>query len=353
MKERALPFYLVTALFALLLLYLSYRMFTPFFLAVFWAVVFSVAFYPLYFFIHSKIRNADAAAAIVVLVSFLLIIGPFSYVSFLLVHELRDVVKHLSLEEGSGMLLKREGISRFADEMANLLNLDSADVYATILGLVEGLKRSALKVINENVFTVIHAIIDYFIMLFTMFFLLRDGRLFIENIGQYLPMTDEQKGAMITRIKEVIVATLYGGVLIALIHAIVGGAAFYFLGVPSPVLLGFLIFLLSFIPVLGAFSVWGPAAAYLFLSGAVIKGAIMVAIGVIVIIGIIDHVLKPKIIGKKARIHTLLIFFGVLGGLHLFGIIGFIAGPLIIALLILTLEMVDEKLKGLSQGAKE
>ncbi len=353
MKERALPFYLVTTLLALLLLYLTYRMFTPFFLAVFWAVVFSVAFYPFYFFIHSKIRNADAAAIIVVLVSFLVIIGPLSYVSYLLVHELRDVVKYLSLEEGSGMLLKKEGISRLADKAANLLNLDAEDVYATFLGVIEGLKRSALKIINENVFTVVHAIIDYFIMLFTMFFLLRDGRLFIENIGQYLPMTDEQKEAVITRIKEVIVATLYGGVLIALIHGIVGGTAFYLLGVPSPVLLGFLIFLLSFIPVLGAFSVWGPAAAYLFLSGAVIKGAIMVAIGVVVIVGIIDHVLKPKIIGKKARIHTLLIFFGVLGGLHLFGIIGFIAGPLIIALLMLTLEMVDQKLKGLSRETRE
>jgi len=281
--------------------------------------------------------------------SFFVIIGPLSYVSYLLVHELRDVVKYLSLEEGSGMLLKREGISRFAVRIANFLNLDSGDVNATVLGFIEGLKRSALKIINEHVFTVVHAIIDYFIMLFTMFFLLRDGRLFIENIGQYLPMTNKQKEAMITRAKEVIVATLYGGVLIALIHGIVGGAAFYFLGVPSPAVLGLLIFLFSFIPVLGAFSVWGPAAAYLFLSGAFIKGAIMVATGIIVIVGVIDHVLKPKIIGKKARIHTLLIFFGVLGGLHLFGIIGFIAGPLIIALLMLTLKMVDEKLKSLSQ----
>ncbi|HYA26519.1 MAG TPA: AI-2E family transporter [Thermodesulfovibrionales bacterium] len=350
MKDKTIPFYFVAALFTLFLLYLVYKIFAPFLQAFFWAVVFSVAFYPFYLFIHSKIRHAGIASAIVVLISFLLIIGPISYVSFLLVHELKGLVRHLSLEEGSGMLLKKEDLMPFADKVASILNLNSSDVYETALGFIEGVKRSALRVINEHVFTVVHAIIDYFIMLFTMFFLLRDGRVFIENIGQYLPMTDEQKRAMIVRGKEVIVATLYGGVFMAFVHGIVGGVSFYFLGVASPVLLGFLMFLLSFIPVLGAFSVWGPVTAYFLLSGFVIKGVIMLAIGLLVLVGIVDHVLKPKIIGAKAKIHTLLIFFGVLGGLRLFGIIGFIAGPLIIALLQLILEMVDQRLKGLSQS---
>jgi predicted PurR-regulated permease PerM len=350
MMQRMLPFSVASSLMVLLLLYVSYKMFAPFLLAIFWAVVFSVAFYPFYFFIHKRIKNANIAAALVVLVSLFALIGPLSSVSYLLIHDLKNVVKHLTWEDGSGLFLKKESLRSVIDKVAVPFNLDSGDMYATVLGLVDSLKRSTLKIINENVFTVVHAIIDYFIMLFTLFFLLRDGPLFLERIRQYLPLADEQKKVMIARIKEVIVATLYGGVLIALIHGIVGGLSFYFLDVPSPVLLGFLVFLFSFIPVLGAFSIWGPVAAYLFLSGSVIKGFIMVSIGVIILIGVIDHFLKPKIIGQKANIHTLLIFFGVLGGLHVFGIIGFIAGPLIIAMLLLVLEMIDRKLKEDVQG---
>lgn len=345
MKEKISPFYPVLGLLTLCLLYISYKMFAPFLLAIFWAIVFSVAFYPVYLFLLRGIRKESVAAVIMVIISFVIIVGPLSYISYLLVIEVKDVVKHLSWEENSGLFLKKEDLMQTIDRIAEPLNLNREDIYATIVGIAESVKKSAVRIVNEKVFTVFHAIVDYFIMLFTMFFLLRDGHIFLDNIGRYLPMSESQKGHFFTRIKQVIAATLYGGVLIGLLHGIVGGLSFYVLGVPSPVLLGFLIFLFSFIPVFGTVTIWGPVAAYLFLTGAVFKGLIMVAIGTLVIAGAIDHVLKPKIIGGQARIHILLIFFGVLGGMHLFGIIGFIAGPLILAVLLLSLEMIKQQLE--------
>ena len=133
--------------------------------------------------------------------------------------------------------------------------------------------------------------------------------------------------------------------MIALAHGIIGGSAFYFLGVPSSILLGFAMSVFSFIPVIGAFTIWGPVTAYLFLTGSIIKGVIMAAIGIVGLVGIIDHILKPRVIGRRAKIHTVLILFGVLGGIHLFGIIGFVAGPLVIALLLLVMESIEQRLE--------
>jgi len=101
----------------------------------------------------------------------------------------------------------------------------------------------------------------------------------------------------------------------------------------------------SFIPIVGSFAIWGPVTAYLFISGEIIKGFIMAVVGIVVIVGLVEHILKPKIMGQRARIHTALIFFGVLGGIHLFGVIGFVAGPLIIAVLMMAMPLIEKKLE--------
>ncbi|MBF0558618.1 MAG: AI-2E family transporter [Nitrospirae bacterium] len=341
MKEKTLLFYAATAG----LLYLAFKMFSPFLLPIFWAVVMSIVLYPLYKFISVKIGRTDIAAAIVVFVSLVLFVGPISYFSYLLAGEIREVIRHSSERGIPAMFLENNHIKAALDRTAGLLDMPTDKLYGILDGLADNTAKSLVRVINDHALVAVHAVVDYFIMLFTIFFLLLDGQMFIAGIYRILPLSEGRKDLLIARIKEVIVSTMYGGVLIALVHGVIGGSAFYLLGVPSPILLGFAMSVFSFIPVIGAFTVWGPVTAYLFLTGSIIKGLIMAFIGVVCIVGVIDHVLKPKVIGQRAKIHTVLIFFGVLGGIHSFGVIGFVAGPLVIAVLLLVMESIEKRLE--------
>jgi predicted PurR-regulated permease PerM len=135
-----------------------------------------------------------------------------------------------------------------------------------------------------------------------------------------------------------VISTVYGGVVIALIQGILGGTAFYFLGLNSPVLWGCAMTVMSFLPLFGTFSIWGPAAAYLIIQGSVMKGVILLLYGVF-IISIVDNILRPIIISGRTKMPTLAVFFSVLGGIKFFGLIGFIMGPLVLALFVSVFEI--------------
>ncbi len=135
-----------------------------------------------------------------------------------------------------------------------------------------------------------------------------------------------------------VVSTIYGGVVVALIQGLMGGFTFFFVGVPSPVIWGVAISIMSFIPMLGTFSIWGPAVVYLFLQDMFAQGMVLLMIGTFGI-SMVDNILKPIIIGGRTKMPTLLIFFSVLGGIKIFGLIGLVLGPLVVALFISVLEI--------------
>ena len=128
-----------------------------------------------------------------------------------------------------------------------------------------------------------------------------------------------------------IYATIYGGVLIAMIQGVLGGLSFWILGLPSPIFWGTAMGLLSFIPIGGTALIWVPAAIILLIEGAVLKGFILLGLGVFVI-SMVDNLLRPFFISTRTNIHPLLLFFAVLGGVQAFGLIGLFAGPLIATL---------------------
>jgi predicted PurR-regulated permease PerM len=135
-----------------------------------------------------------------------------------------------------------------------------------------------------------------------------------------------------------IYATIYGGVLIAMIQGVLGGLSFWILGLPSPIFWGTAMGLLSFIPIGGTALIWAPAAIILVIGGAVLKGIVLVGIGVFVI-SMVDNLLRPFFISTRTNIHPLLLFFSVLGGVQAFGLIGLFAGPLIATLFLTLVEI--------------
>jgi predicted PurR-regulated permease PerM len=133
-------------------------------------------------------------------------------------------------------------------------------------------------------------------------------------------------------------ATIYGGLLVAIVQGILGGLAFWILGLPSPVLWGTAMGFLSLIPIGGTALIWVPTSIILLIQGAFAKGIILLAIGVFVI-SMMDNFLRPLLVGARTKIHPLLLFFSVLGGIQAFGMIGLVAGPLVATLCITLIEI--------------
>jgi predicted PurR-regulated permease PerM len=149
---------------------------------------------------------------------------------------------------------------------------------------------------------------------------------------------------MFLRSRDIISSSIYGGVLVALVQGALGGVAFWLLGLPAPILWGFVMFLFSILPVVGSPLIWIPAVVYLFISGAYIKALLLLVWGAL-IIGSVDNILKPIIISGKTAMHPLLLLFSILGAIKVFGFIGVIAGPLILSLALSIIEIYRENLK--------
>jgi predicted PurR-regulated permease PerM len=181
------------------------------------------------------------------------------------------------------------------------------------------------------------AIIQTFFVIFTMYYFFRDGENISRTVRDTLPLERAQADSIMTRTREVIDASVYGVITIAAIQGTLGGLAFWILGMRSAIIWAVVMTFLSMVPMLGAFIVWVPAAIYLALSGHYVKALMLAAWGTLVI-GMIDNFLRPKLVGSRTRLHELLIFFSVLGGLNVFGVLGVVLGPVVMAL---TLSLID------------
>jgi predicted PurR-regulated permease PerM len=174
-------------------------------------------------------------------------------------------------------------------------------------------------------------IVQLLIALFALFFFFRD-RDQVLRLGKWLsPLSNEETERLFSRIKDTTYASIYGHVAVALIQGALGGLMFWFLGLPAPLLWGVVMGLLAIIPLLGAFVVWVPAAIYLALTGELLKAALLTGWGTLVV-GTIDNVLYPRLVGKRLRLHTLPVFIAIVGGLSVFGAAGIVLGPLLLSL---------------------
>ena len=177
-----------------------------------------------------------------------------------------------------------------------------------------------------------------FILLYSMFFFLMDGDKLLEKILYYLPMEEEDEKRMLEKFSSVTNATLKGTAIIGILQGSLAGFAFFLAGISSAVFWGTLMAVLSIIPSIGSFLVWGPAAIILAIGGHYTK-AVFLALFCGLVVGSLDNFLRPRLVGKDTQMHELLILFGTLGGIAMFGIVGFIIGPIIAALFVTVWEI--------------
>ncbi|NWF74997.1 MAG: AI-2E family transporter [Nitrospirae bacterium] len=334
-------FYTITSIFLVTLLgYLTYKILDPFLNSIAWAIVFAIVFYPLYISLLKYMKYKSLASAMTVSIIILIILGPFTYLSFLLVDDIRNFLEGLNSGtfESLKNILTNSKISQIVDGIQSNLGMEGVDFGKIITENIKKIGHEIVMRLSSSLKNVTIVFLNFIFMLFAVFFFLRDGPGFLSRIRDYLPFPDEDKNRLISKVKDMIISTVYGGVVVALVQGLIGGITFYLLGIPSAVLWGAAISVMSFLPMLGTFSVWGPMTGYLFIQGLYGKGIILLIVGSLGI-SMVDNILKPIIISGRTKMPTLAVFFSVLGGIKIFGFIGFIMGPLVLALFISVFEI--------------
>ena len=322
----------------LVAVYVCWLMFQPFLNVLMWAAVLCVVFYPMHRRILARTGKPTLSAALSTLAVVLLILLPVTLVTVAVVGELSGAAA--SFQSADHDWTAPPALSRALDFINQYVDVD-IDKETARKFLAERMQAWGTALAASTLVVVggaVGAVGQTLLVVFTLFYFFRDGGKIRRAAFATVPLETVQWQDIIARTKEVIGATVYGVMAISAIQGTLGTFIFWALGLPSPLLWGVVMFFLSMIPMAGAFLVWMPAALYLALIGSYGKAVILVAWGVLVI-GAIDNVLSPKLVGQRARLHELLIFFAVLGGLQVFGVLGLVLGPVVVAMTLALIEM--------------
>ncbi len=322
-RDRALAMVLVLA--TLIAVYLCYLLMHPFLSAMAWALALAIVAYPSYDRLQRRIHSRNAAAAITVAIVALVIIAPTALLARELVGQVgegfdyvKGQIKELSQEE----LVKRHPWLQPAVDWVERSTASNDDV--------NRIATTVSSQLSSFVSGSLWAVTQLLIMLYILFYFIRDQREGTTWLRSLVPLSDRETDEVFARVQDTINATIYGSVVVVLVQGVVGGLVFWALRLPTPLLWGAMIAVLALVPILGPFVVFIPAALLLALQEEWTK-AIAVGIGGIVI-ALIGHFLYPFLVGQRLRLHPVLVFFAFLGGLAVFGTAGLILGPAILAL---------------------
>jgi predicted PurR-regulated permease PerM len=319
-------------------LYLCWAMLQPFIEVLLWSVVLVVVFYPIHKRIERRVGSPSWAAALSCLLVIVTILVPLTLLTLAVVRELTGFAQSFQANVESLLDPNSPTTGRILRWLGQYVEVDRLRSQAFIAERLQAFSGTLASRTLGIVGGAVGVVVEIFFVIFTMYYLFRDGDRMRVAFRAALPVNRARSSEIFKRTSEVIGASVYGVLVIATIQGVLGGLAFWLLGLPSPLLWGVLMIFLSMIPMAGAFIVWVPAALYLGLTGEVGK-AIMLAVWGALVIGSVDNFLRPKLVGEKTRLHELLIFFSVLGGLQVFGVLGLVLGPVIVAITLALLEI--------------
>ncbi len=308
----------------------------PFYGGILWAVILAILFNPLQRRLTGLFGQRPGLAAIAsTLICIFIVVIPVSLLLASLTREASGLVTRLGNREfdPAAMLGQaRDMLPRFMLDALAALNLaEFSEIQARLtsfIGQVSQVIAGKALSIGQNTAQVL---ISLGVMVYLLFFLFRDGPQLVETLRASSPLNRSYTDHLIRQFSSVVSATVKGNVIIAVIQGAIGGLTFWLLGVQAALLWGVLMAVLSLLPAVGAFLVWGPAAASLILAGSYVKGGVLIVVGVFVI-GTVDNLLRPPLVGKATRLPDWLVLISTLGGISVIGMNGFVVGPLVAAL---------------------
>ncbi len=333
-------------------IYLLYQILSPFLSSIVWAILLAMVFYPVFKKLQDLLRKKGVLSSLLMtLLVLVVIVLPFTLLMVSLAgevintyHQVEEMIKTGELRayfERVKEIPILKGILARLGQHIDFSRMDPLPLLLKNLNQISTFIFNQTSILLKGLSTFIAG---FFFTLLSLYYLFKDGSRLFGRLKEIIPLAPQERDLLILRFKDMIYATIYGGILIALIQGALGGLSFWALGLPSPIFWGTAMALLSFIPVGGTALIWAPAGIILLIGGAVLKGILLLAIGAFVI-SMVDNLLKPFFISTRTNIHPLLLFFAVLGGIQAFGLIGVIAGPLIATLFLTLVEIYIQGIK--------
>lgn len=340
-KIRGLLFLTAVTIVTIIFLFIVKPLAYP----ILWAAIIAGIFYPVYSRLISKLKYHALGAGLTLILVFLVIIIPLSIISSLLIKESVDIYNAIdsntsqiknTLQTGFDMIKNNPITAKlqvnesfWLDKLAEVTKTGTAYIFTGLKDFTQ----------NSLIFLVMFAI-----MLYTLFFFLRDGDKMLKKLMHLCPLGDKYEKMLYRKFVSTARATLKGTLIVGAIQAILGGLLFYFFNIQGVVIWTLIMFFLAIIPGIGCSPIWFVAGLILLITGQVWQGVVMWAVGFL-IISTVDNILRPVLVGKDSQMHPLLVFLSTLGGLAVFGVSGFIIGPIITALLLSFWEMYEEYYK--------
>ena len=330
----------VSIFFIALLVFVVYQVvliFSPFFKAIFWSAILSFAFYPLYKKLQYRISSEVPAAIIMTVLIFFIVIPP------LVLLFVNLTTQTIELYQAVLDYIRAGGLERLIDQVrsiglirnieAQILEKEFLKENTTVWLLnssrnIGNFAAAQAGTITKNLLFVF---LNMMLTIFVIFFFLKDGQRIYDFIYQVVPISEKHKKLVFERINETFSAVIRGQLLTSFTQAFVAGIAFWFLGLPVPIFFAAITFIGAMIPIVGASAVWFPLVIYLVTLNQTTKALVLFLFGVLVI-SLIDNIMKPALIGEKTKLPYLMLFFGILGGLKIYGLMGVFLAPVVMSL---------------------
>lgn len=322
--------------------YLCYAMAAPFLPAIALALALAVLFAPFQRWLEAKLKYPGLATLTSVLVIGLMVVAPITFVAHRLATE---AIKSTEL---IGAKIESGEWRRAIEAQPRLASLvDRVERQLDLPGTAKTIASSLNTTVGAIVKGSIVQAIGFALTFYLLFFFLRDREIVLRTIRSLTPLTNEELKGVFCRTRDTIYATVYGTLAVSSVQGLLGGLMFWWLGLPAPLLWGIAMALLAIVPVLGAFVVWLPAAVFLALDGHWGKALILTAWGVVVV-GTVDNLLRPILVGNRLQLHTILVFLSLVGGVFLLGATGLIIGPITLAITTELLEIWHRRTAGIT-----
>jgi predicted PurR-regulated permease PerM len=279
-----------------------------------------------------KVKRPNLAASISVFWIGLIIIVPAAFLGGRLIAEAAKGANTMKEKVASGewrRAMEDQGALRPIVEWIDQINLPD-----TIGNVASWLATASASLVRGGLLQLVTVLLTFYLL----FFFLRDREVVLDWLREISPLSEEEMNRLMMRIADTVMATLYGTVAVATLQGVLGGFIFWFLGLPTPLLWGVVMGILAIVPVFGTFVIWFPTAIFLVLEGSWEKALILTAWGAIVI-GCVDNLLYPMLVGNRLKLHTIPAFMSVVGGVILFGAPGILLGPLAVTVTVFLLEL--------------
>lgn len=315
-------------------------MIQPFVYILLWSAVLVIIFFPLYKKIKSKIKSPSLSSILTIIIIVLIFILPLIGIAIAMVQEATSLVSIYSepIQNFFKNIDRNPSYKEVYNYINHYFNINQFVHSDELKGFLARISETVVQMTITFVGGFAGTLVSLFFAFFTMYYLFRDGEKIAKKLLILIPVEESDAQTLLDKTSESINASIYGSIFIASIQGVMGGTMFWILGIPAPILLGLLMMILAILPMGGTGFVWLPAAIILAISGDWSKAIILVAYGILAI-GLIDNFLMPRIVGKRTKMHELFIFFSVLGGIQLFGLLGLFLGPVILAVTISLLKV--------------